>query len=417
MSGILEGVYRYFVQQATAVARLAEAQLAFERQELPPAIVQADYWDPPRDVLSASPADTATPDRRGLTASTRLLQDVTRLDQHAFETDRRKLQLTKTISLARLDPFALQRFRETGVMIFGTPLTLFDRDFPGHYLRLVKRVRTSVTALIPPAEGIKATLSTTGISRVVVGGDLFQTTVVHRLPESVALTSPQNATGLFELEAQGHGDMLLPFEGLGVDTTWEFRMPRAANPIDYRTIADVLISIEYTALDSHAYRQEVLRDLDLSVSADRPFSLRQHFADQWYDLNHPQLVPHPMAVRFSTERRDFPRNVSDLAIQHVLLYFVRPGDARFEVSVERFNFTPENGGGDAGGAATSVSGLISTRQGNAGSWTGVIGKSPVGSWELVLPHTEEVTARFSSGEIEDILFVITYGGRLPPWPV
>src|SRR3712207_7849693 len=48
---------------------------------------------------------------------------------------------------ARLDPYALQRFRETGVLLFETPMTLFDRDFPGHYLRLIKRVRISVIAL------------------------------------------------------------------------------------------------------------------------------------------------------------------------------------------------------------------------------------------------------------------------------
>jgi Tc toxin complex TcA C-terminal TcB-binding domain len=58
--------------------------------------------------------------------------------------------LTKTISLAELDPFAFQQFRDTGVLAFATPMGLFDRDFPGHYLRLIKRVRTAVIALIPP---------------------------------------------------------------------------------------------------------------------------------------------------------------------------------------------------------------------------------------------------------------------------
>jgi hypothetical protein len=32
MSGVLQDVYRYFLQQAAATARLAEAQRAFERQ-------------------------------------------------------------------------------------------------------------------------------------------------------------------------------------------------------------------------------------------------------------------------------------------------------------------------------------------------------------------------------------------------
>jgi hypothetical protein len=40
-----------------------------------------------------------------------------------------------------------------------------------------------------------------------------------------------------------------------VDATWELQMPKAANPFDYRTIADVLITLEYTALQSFTYRQ------------------------------------------------------------------------------------------------------------------------------------------------------------------
>jgi len=54
-------------------------------------------------------------------------------------------------------------------------MELFDRDFPGHYLRLVHRGARPRSALIPPSLGIAATLSTAGTSRVVIGGDIFQT--------------------------------------------------------------------------------------------------------------------------------------------------------------------------------------------------------------------------------------------------
>ena len=46
----------------------------------------------------------------------------------------------------------------------------------------------------------------------------------------------------------------------------------------------------------------------------------------------------------------------------------------------------------------------------------MIGKSPVGEWELALPNTGEMKNRFKNEEIEDILFVITYSGRTPAWP-
>jgi Tc toxin complex TcA C-terminal TcB-binding domain len=150
-------------KQATATARSAAGQLAFERQAPAPPI-SADYCDS-RPALTAPGPDAQAVDLRGLTGSARLLQDIYQLDQYAFQTNLQKQQLTKVLSLGDLDPFAFERFRETGVLRFSTPIEAFDRDFPGHYLRLIRQVRCSVIALVPPAAGIRATLSTTGLSR------------------------------------------------------------------------------------------------------------------------------------------------------------------------------------------------------------------------------------------------------------
>jgi len=422
MSGVVEQTYRFFLQQATSMAQVAERQLAFERQEIPSTFIQTDYWEPPSQGQSPdfSPLSVngQTTSMRGLTGSARLLRDVYELDQYAFLKNQRKLQLTETISLAQLDPFAFQRFRETGVLVFATPMSLFDHKFPGHYLRLVKRVRTSVIALIPPTQGIRATLSTTGTSRTVIGNETFATVMIQRGPESVALSSPVNATGLFELDPQP--ELLVPFEGIGVDTTWEFRLPKASNLFDYRTLADVLITIEYTALDSFDYREKILQELDRRVSADRAFSFRQQFPDAWYDLNNPDhATPPAMTVNFKTTRDDFPPNLEDetLSIQHVVLYFARANGKSFEVRVTHLRFTEQGSAAAVGGGANSIDGVISTRRGNASSWLEIIGKAPFGEWELSLPNTDEVKKRFKNEEIEDILFVITYSGQTPKWPL
>lgn len=418
MSDVLEGVYSYFLQQATSIAKLAEVQLASERQEVPPQMIQSDYWN---ITIEGGGFNESAPDRRGLTGSARLLQDLYQLDQYAFQTKQRKLELTKTISLASLAPAEFQAFREAGILRFDTPMELFDRDFPGHYLRLIQRVRTSIIALIPPIEGVHATLSATGLSRVVIGNNgFFQKTQITRSPESIAFTTPSNATGLFELTPQSP-EMLLPFEGMGVDTTWEFSLPKATNRFDYRTIADVLITFEYTALNSFTYRQQVIQDLRDTVSADLAFSFRNELADQWYDLNNPDQTATPMVVRFQTRREDFPSNIQDLKIQQVVLYFVRQDGADFEVPVTHLHFTERNGIGTVGGGAQSIDGIISTRRGNAASWTAMIGKSPFGDWELALLDELDDGQRprelFENEEIEDILLVITYAGRTPEWPV
>jgi hypothetical protein len=416
MSGVLERVYRYLLQQAAATARVAAGQLSFERQEPAPPFIQADYWEAPVGFVSGGSAgDGQAPDRHGLTGSARLLQDIYQLDQYAFETNKRKLQLTKTISLASW-PAEFQRFRETGVMSLRTPMELWDREFPGHYLRLIKRVRVSVIALIPPGAGIRATLTSSRLSRVVIGGDFFQTVPIQRGPDQIALCSPREATGLFDLDPQA--DMVAPFEGIGVDTTWEFRMPKAANlGVDYSTIAEVLLTIDYAALNSFDYRQQVLQTLKPTVTADRAFSFRHDFADQWYDLHNPDQTLTPMVVHFGTRREDFPANLENLKIQHVVLYFARIDGASFEIPVTHLLFTEQGAVGVSGGGAVSMDGVVSTRSGNGGSWIPMIGKAPFGEWELAFAPTAEIRNRFNNEEIQEVLLVIAYSGRPPEWPL
>src|SRR5262249_40850231 len=150
------------------------------------------------------------------------------------------------------------------------------------------------------------------------------------------------------------------------------------NQFDYRTLADVLMSIEYTALNSSDYRAEVLRALDGGLSAERPFSFRNELADQWYDLNNPDETATPLTVQFTTARSDFPPNLNDFRIRQVLLYFSREEGAAFEVAVSAFQFSEGGSTSTVGGAATSIDGVISTRRGNASSWIPMIGKAPFG---------------------------------------
>jgi hypothetical protein len=153
------------------------------------------------------------------------------------------------------------------------------------------------------------------------------------------------------------------------------------------------------------------------VSADRPFSFRHQFADQWYDLHNPDQTATPMIVRFKTRREDFPPNVENMKIQQVTLYFARGAGKSFEITVTYLGYTEEAMAGAKGGRAISIDGIIGTLRGNAGSWGSItIGKHPSGEWELALPNTEEMKKRFNEEEIEDIFLVITYSGSTPDWP-
>lgn len=411
--------YRKRLNYAVEMGYMAERALAFEVQNKTLRIIRFDYFDRRRD---------------GLLGATQLQTDLSTLEHTRLSVTRRKLELTRTLSMAQLCPIELEQFKlGAGRLAFSTAmgtidpvapenaysLELFDREFPGQYMRLIKSVKVTVIALIPPHEGIRASLYNSGLSRVVVGPPFdegFREVTVRRNPERVALSSPFQANGLFNLDYRD--DLLLPFEGSGVATDWVFELPKAANRFDFRTIADVLITIEYTALDSTTYRQEVVQRLDPSISADRPFSFRHQFADAWYDLHHPELAEAPqgpMQVSFATRPEDFPPNVSELRIAHVTLYIARKPGVTEEVAVE-LHFSGESGASAVGGSAATVNGVAGTRQGNSGAWTAMIGKPPVGIWTLALQDTPETRELFEKDRIEDILFVITFGGTTEVWP-
>lgn len=415
MSGILERVYRFFLQQATSVARLAENQLVFERQEIPAKIIQSDYWEVQHENVIAGSDSGNNNDRRGLTGSARLYQDIYQLDQFAFETRKRKDILTKTFSLAAMAPAEFARFRETGVLQFATSMRLFDQELPGHYHRLIRRIRIGVLALIPPIHGIRAMLSTSGISRVVTGDTIFQSREIYRLPESITLTSPTHATEVIELQAEQAAELLLPFESMGVDTNWEFRLPRAGNRFDFSTITDILFSMDYTSLFSPAYYQQVVTQLDQRFLADHILSFKHQFPDIWYHL-HNSPDSSPIRAEFEITRAGFPPNLDNIHIRELLLYISGGEKQVVDSTTIALSFTAEGVAGAIVGEAIPIDQTINTLKGNGGGWETLKNKNPFGKWSLEFEELPELRNLFENNELDDILFVISYSGDTPPWP-
>jgi hypothetical protein len=67
--------------------------------------------------------------------------------------------------------------------------------------------------------------------------------------------------------------------------------------------------------------------------------------------------------------------------------------------------------------AASVDDIISTRNSAAASWGGLLNQDPAGTWVLTIANDHTITGQaFQSGDITDVVFVLTYGGDLPAWP-
>jgi hypothetical protein len=339
MAQILRRLYRDHLNAATVIARQAQQALAFERQE--PIAIIAPYY--------------AEREKRDLLAAEQLLTDLNALDQHRLATEQRRRELTKVISLAAAAPVELEQLRREGWLELTTSLAWFDRDFPGHYLRLIKSVTLTLVGLIPPGEAIHATLSNDGLSRVMVGPPFDTTRVIQRLPESISVTTASNGSGLFELRLDD--PILLPFEGNGVETTWRLELPKGANRFDFTTLVDVLLTVRYTALEDRDYRRKVLRSLGansdgwVNVDGMGIFSARDRFADAWYQFQNPTFLPtagsngasqpaRPYSLRFDLKPSDFRPNEEILPGLSRLIV-VGAGEAPGRVPLE-VTFTPAN---------------------------------------------------------------------------
>jgi hypothetical protein len=278
--------YRAVMQIATTVARMAQRALEFERQEKVELIL-GDYWSLSTADLSAAAELTDKQKGSGILGAERLVADLTKLDSYKLQTDRRRFELSKTISMAQMLPSELVYLRSVGKVTFNTLLDWFDRDFPGHYLRLIKSLRLSVLALVPPMEGIHAMLTNTGESSVVVyeGAAFVKKRAIRSFGETIGLDSPFNDTGLFVLDY--NDPMFLPFEGLGVETQWTFELPRATNRFNFDTIADVLFTIEYTAFHDAAYENEVRQRIGDEATNEVILDLKNFYPDEWYHFMNP----------------------------------------------------------------------------------------------------------------------------------
>ncbi len=407
MSNTIGGIYRYVLQQATATARLARDQLTFERAQPVVTTIAADYWN-----LSAGPS---AGDQRGMTGAERLQNDLDRLEQEAIFTDARRLNLSHTFSLAQMLPVEFVSFRATGELTFASPASWFDQDFPGHYHRLLRQVHIGIVGLIPANRGIRAQLSSTGLSRVTEprNGGGFTEITLHRDPTTIAFTSPVAATGVFDVDLQP--DLLLPFEGGGVDTTWTLELPKAANPFDYRSLSDVLVTFDYTALFDADLRAAVIGGLNANRQrgADSVFSLADDFPDQWYSLQQPPDSGTTRSAVITLDASDLPVNIPAGSLQTtaVALQLVSSGD----LPTSTVTLYQVDGSSRPGGSAqTDTQGLASTRRGAQPWISQLLGRNPVGDWQITVDGA--ASALFDNHQVDDILLVVSWSGDLPAWP-
>ncbi len=284
MQGELTKTYYDCYRFAFDVAKRAEQTLQHEvmRPEFDQlGIIKFGYWND---------------SRRGLLAGEALSVDLKRLEMAYLEQNRREFELTKHVSLARLDPLALLRLQATGACEVTVPEWLFDLDSPGQYMRRLKTVALTIPCITGPYTGIHCTLSLlrSSIRTSQVAGDQYARSVdgtddrfrdFTGAIQSIVTSGAQNDSGMFETNLRD--ERYLPFEGGGAISTWRLELPGDIRTFDYESIADVVLHLRYTAREAGqlrpaaaAYiRDEVLQSPEGLVQL---FTLNNDFGDAWH---------------------------------------------------------------------------------------------------------------------------------------
>ena len=248
MAGKLSALYYQTYQMALDLAKGAEKSLQFELglKESEASYITSYYWDS---------------QKKGLLAGEILQTDLDRMEKAYMDKNRRRFEISKTVSLAEIDPVALLELKGKKACEFSLNEHLFDYDFPGHYRRQIKAISLTFPAVAGPYENINATLTQLSHHMLI---EPDKKGLMHLLdPEpgsnpplsirsgwrsnqQIALSRGVNDAGLFQLNFQD--ERYLPFEGTGVVSTWRLELNGYTGAIDYNSLSDVIIKVEYTSV-------------------------------------------------------------------------------------------------------------------------------------------------------------------------
>ncbi|HEY9817671.1 MAG TPA: hypothetical protein V6D20_17975, partial [Candidatus Obscuribacterales bacterium] len=226
--------------------------------------------------------------------------------------------------------------------------------------------------------------------------------------QSIATSSAQNDSGLFELRISGD-ERYLPFEGAGVISQWRLELPSEFRQFDYNTITDVILHINYTAREGGDALKSAATDhvrgvVDQTIEGVflmRMFSAKHEFPGEWHQFLHPEQedTPHTLELNLNPERFPFLFQGKTVTINRTTLYLkLKEADTAPDAVISSVTLTPpdaQSGNGISFDSATPDHPL---------PWAQVDSESEVtnsSTWTLT---AEDVTP----DQLEDIFVVCQY---------
>jgi hypothetical protein len=296
----ISATYFQCYQMVYGLAKQAEVSFRFELGLVTSNFIQFGYWDNLK---------------KGLLAGESLYIDLKRLEIAYLDQNQREYEITKYISMALFDPIALITLKETGICSVSLPESLFDADYPGHYLRRIKSVSITIPCVTGPYTSVNCTLTLQSnqvrIDNIAGSADDYTQpshfTTNIAATQSIATSTGQNDSGMFELNFSD--DRYLPFEGAGVISNWLVELPPECNGFDFETISDVIMNLRYTARDGGVALRTVAKQASATPNTAnliRLFSFRHEFPTEWYKFLNPKSTDTVQTMTLGLSKDRFP---------------------------------------------------------------------------------------------------------------
>ncbi|MBX8473193.1 toxin [Pseudomonas cichorii] len=196
---------------------------------------------------------------RGLTAGESLKLNLLRMDAAYLARHDRKLEIVKTVSVKQLpvstedDPSlnmgwdaVVTRLAEEGIVEFEITRAMLDADYPGHFLRRIKRISVSLPVTVGPYQDIRATL-TQSWNAVQMGSPDGPLKENMRASQQIAVSTGIDDDGLFVFNFDD--ERYLPFEGTGAISRWALTFSAGQEEM-IASITDIIVHVRYTAKSS-----------------------------------------------------------------------------------------------------------------------------------------------------------------------
>lgn len=217
---VLRRVLRRYLDLGAWSGWLAERALAFE-QDRSLRIVRMDYLARPL---------------QGVTGGQLLQGDLAELEAARIAGERALVPFTCAISLVEDFPLAFGALKASGRATFSTSETALRRFFPGTFGHRVRTVDVDLRVL-PSGRRVRGTLVNHGVSLATTDESLTPRPLM-RFPDAIAVSETAAPSADPRL-----AEVLAPFEGIGMDTTWTLDLDEDASAGWWDSITDVVLRV------------------------------------------------------------------------------------------------------------------------------------------------------------------------------